>query len=83
VSFTVTFRSNCTDFGALVTGHLQPRQPGEGEEEEEEEGDYPDECYLDCAFQPLGNFVDQIHPGLTDVDLTANKLLEIPVSFLQ
>ncbi len=73
-----------TDFGEFLTGHLQPREPrkGEEEEEEEEEGEYPDECYLDCSFQPLGNFVDQIHPGLTDVDLTANKLQEIPVSCL-
>jgi len=70
------------DFGAFVTGHLQPREPCEGEEEEDEEGEYPDECYLDCSFQPLGNFVDQIHPRLTDVDLTANKLQEIPVSCL-
>jgi hypothetical protein len=43
-----------------------------------DEEDFPDDCYLDCTFQPQGNIHEGFHPGLTDVDLTGNKLDALP-----
>ena len=75
----------------IADGHLRPSAdaepaapdagPGAGGGEDEDE--YPDECYLDYTFQPAGDMLLGLHAGLTDVDLTGNKLSALPADLAQ